>query len=298
MSFQQFNATIFDLVSSKKNQKHSKLGQVRRNVGRWNQQVENRQRGLHRAGTVLRLFHLCRSIDLARALRSQSKLADKQYWLLKRKGAKRPGWEALLSLPFPSVSPVHLLNKYVALTASQGKGGGPVFLAVTPPFAPLTANSIGRITKNILLQMGIPVTIFGAHSTRGAAVKMYKSLGLTSEVVCELGCWKNAEAFSKHYLRVGAVETANTIITNFLVHKVPSWRSAEKGGSSSPGMNPDPGRMDLTCEAQSQDGPDPPTQEEKRASQEVSGRVPGGGCLRWSSPMQVLRSSRLPPLKQ
>ena len=39
---------------------------------------------------VLRLFHLCRSIDLARALRSQSKLADKQYWLLKRKGAKRP----------------------------------------------------------------------------------------------------------------------------------------------------------------------------------------------------------------
>ena len=31
---------------------------------------------------VLRLFHLCRSIELARALRAQSKLADKQYWLL------------------------------------------------------------------------------------------------------------------------------------------------------------------------------------------------------------------------
>ena len=170
---------------------------------------------------VLRLLHLCRSIDLARALRSQSKLADKQYWLLKRKGAKRPGWEALLSLPIPSVSPVHLLNKYVALTSSQGKAGGPVFLAVTPPFAPLTSNSIGRITKNILLHMGIPVTIFGAHSTRGAAVKMYKSLGLTSEVVCELGCWKNAEAFSKHYLRVGAVETANTIVTNFFLAQSP-----------------------------------------------------------------------------
>ena len=76
---------------------------------------------------VLRLFHLCRSIDLARALRSQSKLADKQYWLLKRKGAKKPGWEALLSLPIPSVSPVHLINRYVALTASQGKGGDPCF---------------------------------------------------------------------------------------------------------------------------------------------------------------------------
>jgi hypothetical protein len=144
---------------------------------------------------LLRLFHLCRSIDLARALRTQSKMADKQYWLLKRKGAKRPGWEALLSLPLPSVSPLHLLNAYVAMTASQGKGGGPMFLAVTPPFAPLTANSIGRITKNILLQLGIPMAVFGAHSTRGAAVKMYKSLGLTSEVVCELGCWKNSEAF-------------------------------------------------------------------------------------------------------
>ena len=47
MLFQKFNATIFDLVSSKKNQGRSKWGQVRRNVGRWNQQVENRQRGLH-----------------------------------------------------------------------------------------------------------------------------------------------------------------------------------------------------------------------------------------------------------
>ena len=125
---------------------------------------------------------------------------------------------------------MHLLNKYVALTASQGKGGGPVFLAVTPPFSPLTANSIGRKTKNILLKLGIPVNIFGAHSTRGAAVKMYKSLGLTSDVVCELGCWKNAEAFSKHYLRVGAVDTARQSISNFLVHKSHLGEVLRKGG--------------------------------------------------------------------
>ena len=137
---------------------------------KWNDVQQVRDRCI----IVLRLFHLCRSIDLARAFRAQSKLSDKQYWLLRRKGAKKPGWEALLSLPIPTVSPVHLLNKYVALTASQGKVGGPVFLAVTPPFAPLTANSIGRITKNILMKLGIPVNIFVAHSTRGAAVKMYK----------------------------------------------------------------------------------------------------------------------------
>jgi len=78
-----------------------------------------------------------------------------------------------------------------------------MFLALTPPFASLTANSIGRITKNIFTSSGVPTSFFIAHSTRGAAVKMFKSLGLDSEIVCELGGWKDTDAFTKHYLRLG-----------------------------------------------------------------------------------------------
>ena len=96
-----------------------------------------------------------------------------------------------------------------------------MFLSLNPPYAPLSSNSIGRITKNLLQKMDVPVNIFGAHSTRGAAVKMYKSLVFSSETVCELGCWKNTEAFSKHYLRLGAAVTAEKILSKKMCAQSP-----------------------------------------------------------------------------
>ena len=56
---------------------------------------------------------------------------------------------------------------------------------------------------------------WGAHSTRGAAVGFFKHLGLTSEEVCELGQWKNVQAFTQHYLRLGAPKKA--------AHQIQKW---------------------------------------------------------------------------
>ena len=100
----------------------------------------------------------------------------------------------------------------------------------------------------------MPTSYFGAHSTRGAAVKMFKSLGLLSELVCELRGWKNATAFTAHYLRLGASEHAGSIISNSLVHKVPSCESDEGSGSCSPATTWEPGRSDLIPEERKQDG--------------------------------------------
>ena len=138
-----------------------------------------------------------------------------------------------------------------------------MFLSLTPPFRPLTANSIGRITKKMLADLGVPVGSFGPHSTRGAGVKMFKELGLSSEVVSEIGSWKNSEAFSKHYLRLGAAKQVSRVLVEKFVHRVPSCPSAEKGRSRSPGNEKKLGRKDLTSEARRQDGPDPPTQATK-----------------------------------
>ena len=238
-----------------------------------------------RAIMMLRIFHLCRSVDLKQALRATSKFQGSRWILMKRKGARKHSWERLLTVPNKSLCPVHLLDSYVNLTVSKGKKGGSLFLSLLPPYGPLSANSIGRITKGILRRMGVPTGVFGAHSTRGAAVKMYKSMGLPSELVCELGSWKNSEAFSKHYLRLGAAVTAGNILSQKFVHTVPSSQSAEKGGSRSPGRIPDPGRRDLPCGARRQDGPDPPTQMEKDM---------GGG----EAPVPVFRSSQLSALRQ
>ena len=130
-----------------------------------------------------------------------------------------------------------------------------MFLSLTPPYKALTANSVGRITKILLHSLGVPMSVFGPHSTRGAGVKMFKKFGLSSETVCELGSWKNTEAFAKHYLRIGAAKAASSVLSQRLVHTVPSWRSDEKGGSSSPGRDTEPGRRDPPCEAQDKMGP-------------------------------------------
>ena len=133
-----------------------------------------------------------------------------------------------------------------------------------PPYPPLTANSLGRITKDILAQLGIPITVFGPHSTRGAAVKMYKALGLSSEQVCELGQWKNPTAFTAHYLRLGAADSAASLLNPHLVHTVSSSDQVDPEWSHSPGTFGDPGRWDHEGDTQEEDEPTPPTQIKKQ----------------------------------
>ena len=148
--------------------------------------LSNVQQVRDRCILLLRLFHLCRSVDLAQARRVKAPSGGEVYWLLKRKGRTQPAFEALIGLPDKHMSPLFLLHRYVALTSDIGTKGGPIFLSLNPPFSPLTANSIGRITKKLLSELGVPMSVYGPHSTRGASVKMFKSVGLPSEVVCEL----------------------------------------------------------------------------------------------------------------
>ena len=215
----------------------------------WNSVAQIRNRLI----MVLRLLHLCRSVDLAQTWRTISHSSSNEvYILIQRKGATFPSWEKLLCLPLKEVCPVALILRYVHMT-SHLPAGSLLLTALKPPFAPLTPNSIGRVSKQILAQLGVPIKAFGPHSTRGAGVKMYKSLGLSSEYVCELGKWKNPTAFTAHYLRLGATEVAAQALSPLLVHTVSSSRSAEPDRSSSPRTNLDLGRIDLEGEAQRED---------------------------------------------
>jgi hypothetical protein len=96
------------------------------------QQVRNR------AIILLRLLHLCRSIDLARSWRRQSHHQGSLWWWLQRKGARRPAFEKLMdfSSTVPSlqrICPTAVLVQYVMLTSSLAKPGGKLFLSLNPP---------------------------------------------------------------------------------------------------------------------------------------------------------------------
>ena len=144
---------------------------------------------------IMRILHLCRSVDLARLLRRKAASKGSTWISIRRKGQPRHRFEKLIVLNVEAVSPLHLVNHYVTLTLQQGKPGGPMFLALQPPYKPLSSSSLGSITKKVLTKLGVPTQFFGPHSTRGAGVSMYKEFGFPSETVCEIGGWKNVQAF-------------------------------------------------------------------------------------------------------
>ncbi len=106
----------------------------------------------------------------------------------------------------PQICPWTLLKHYVQLTNGKVPQGSLVLRTLSKPFSPLSANSIGIITRQGLTKLCIDVSVWKPHSTRGAGVTMFKKWGLSSEQVCEVGKWKNVGAFTSHYLSLGANE--------------------------------------------------------------------------------------------
>ena len=137
-----------------------------------------------------------------------------------------------------------LLLKCVQLASTCASPGSALLRGLVPPFAPLSAKSVGSVTKSLLSEFGIPTNVFGPHSTRGAAVKMFKQFGLSSDQVAQLGKWKNLEAFSKHYLRLNSVQAAAEKLDGFVHKKVSQGACAEPAWSRTPGADQAPGGSD------------------------------------------------------
>ena len=93
--------------------------------------------------------------------------------------------------------------------------GGPLLVTLHRPWSGLTCNSIASLTRSELTKFGVDMSVFGPHSMRGAFIEHFRHLNLPSEVVACLGQWENLEAFSEHYLRVGASGEAKQSLDAF-----------------------------------------------------------------------------------
>ena len=212
-----------------------------------------------------RLFGLHRSIDLARLDRKVSFVNRRPFVVIHRKGWPAPRWEEVLCFSDRSLSPWHLLQRYVFLT-SQVPKGCLVLRALKASFEPLTSDRIDSLTRTLLKKLGVPTGFSGPHSTGGAGVQFWKELGLSSEEVCHIGQWKNSEAFAKHYLRVGAHSLASEKVKGF-VHRVSQGLEAELEGSPTP-QTEERGGCDPDSEAQRHCEPThPPRGRSKEKSQ-------------------------------
>ena len=114
----------------------------------------------------LRLFHLCRGVDLSTILRVISFVGNRPFMKIKRKGWSAHRWEEVIGFPHSRlISPWHLMQEYVARTHTTTPPGGPLFLSLQPPFKALTANTLNGLTKTALVKFGIPPN--GGHTVPG-----------------------------------------------------------------------------------------------------------------------------------
>ena len=180
-----------------------------------------------------------------------------------KKNWRTPQLEELVRIPEqPAICPWALMTRYVSLTSNKSTGSH-LFCLLQPPFTPLTANTLGSLTKRCLTRLGLNMTFWGAHSTRGAAVGMYKRLNFASEEVCELGKWKNTQAFQAHYLRLGVAQQVKHRLGD-LVHTASPGYWAEPDLTCTLGSLGDHGGSVREGEAQETGEPNPPTTKKRK----------------------------------
>ena len=66
-------------------------------------------------------------------------------------------------------------SRYVNVTAHLTTPGALLLLALTPPYKALTADRIAHVTKDMLQALGVPMDLWGPHSTRGAGFYFTKN---------------------------------------------------------------------------------------------------------------------------
>ena len=76
-----------------------------------------------------------------------------------------------------------------------------LFLSVRKPHTPVKASTIGHWLQSLMAQAGIDVSMFSAHSTRGAATSKAKRMGVSTTDILKTADWSSVSTFRRFYHR-------------------------------------------------------------------------------------------------
>ena len=95
--------------------------------------------------------------------------------------------------------PVETLRQYQLATMPLRKGHTQLFLATINPHNLVTSCTIAQWLKEVLEMSGIDVTLFTAHSTRGASSSAAAVSGITTTDILKAADWSTESVFRKFY---------------------------------------------------------------------------------------------------
>lgn len=140
-----------------------------------------------------------------------------KFTLLRLRKAQRSGAFQSFSLPAFSNSsccPVEALRSYVDRTAPRRNNTNInyLFIALISPFKMVTASTISRWIRRILLSSGIDTQVFGAHSARGAGASKALASGASVDGILRSGHWARESTFARFYKRNVDSSVATAVI--------------------------------------------------------------------------------------
>lgn len=125
--------------------------------------------------------------------------------LLRLRKSQHSGPLQSFSLPiFPDSSccPVSCLRSYVSKSGPlRAESCLPLFIATRKPFHSVSSSTLGRWIKSCLSAAGIDVSIFSAHSTRGAAASKAAAAGVAVDSILRTASWASESTFARFYKR-------------------------------------------------------------------------------------------------
>lgn len=113
--------------------------------------------------------------------------------------------------------PVPCLREYIKKTENHQNQSGdsqPLFLATQRPYSPVSSTSIGRWLKLTLQDAGIDISVFKAHSTRGASSSAARQSGVSVKDILTAADWSRETTFNRFYYRPRHSVSFGTAVTS------------------------------------------------------------------------------------
>lgn len=101
----------------------------------------------------------------------------------------------------PSVCAKCTLVEYISRTKALRGDVTKVFLSYIRPHKPVSTDTVARWIKVVMAKSGIDVSLFKAHSVRGASTSALYAKGVPIGDILRTADWSNERTFRKYYLR-------------------------------------------------------------------------------------------------
>jgi integrase len=162
---------------------------------------------LRKCVTLFALVTACRVAELASFSRKIKK--ESEGWLFSlnewKKSSSSKRQDVSIKVFFfqdPILCPLNCLARYLSLTSSLCKANvDNLFLTLTKPVRPASANTLARHLKWVLQEAGIDINQFKAHSFRSASTSQALSQGIPVAEILSRASWASESTFCKFYAR-------------------------------------------------------------------------------------------------